>query len=68
VPVIADTGPLNYLVQIDAIGVLPKLFDLSPRLARHRPCSKTWTEPLSLVSWRMWAIRRGAFRASSSVE
>jgi predicted nucleic acid-binding protein len=25
--VVADTGPLNYLIQIDAIGVLPKLFD-----------------------------------------
>jgi predicted nucleic acid-binding protein len=24
--VVADTGPLNYLVQIDAIDVLPKLF------------------------------------------
>ena len=24
--VVADTGPLNYLVQIDAIGLLPKLF------------------------------------------
>jgi predicted nucleic acid-binding protein len=27
VQVVADTGPLNYLVQIDAIRVLPKLFD-----------------------------------------
>jgi predicted nucleic acid-binding protein len=27
VQVVADTGPLNYLVQIDAIDVLPKLFD-----------------------------------------
>jgi predicted nucleic acid-binding protein len=25
--VVADTGPLNYLVQIEAIDVLPKLFD-----------------------------------------
>jgi predicted nucleic acid-binding protein len=25
--VVADTGPLNYLVQIDAIDVLPRLFD-----------------------------------------
>jgi predicted nucleic acid-binding protein len=24
--VVADTGPLNYLVQIDAIDVLPKVF------------------------------------------
>jgi predicted nucleic acid-binding protein len=27
VQVVADTGPLNYLVQIDAISVLPKLFE-----------------------------------------
>jgi predicted nucleic acid-binding protein len=27
VRVVADTGPLNYLVQIGAIDVLPKLFD-----------------------------------------
>ena len=25
--VVADTGPLNYLVQIDAVELLPKLFD-----------------------------------------
>jgi predicted nucleic acid-binding protein len=25
--VVADTGPLNYLVLIDAIDVLPSLFD-----------------------------------------
>jgi predicted nucleic acid-binding protein len=25
--VIADTGPINYLVLVDAIGVLPKLFE-----------------------------------------
>src|SRR5687767_213093 len=25
--VVADTGPLNYLVQIEAIDVLPKLFE-----------------------------------------
>jgi len=25
--VVADTGPINYLVLIDAIGVLPKLFE-----------------------------------------
>ena len=25
--VVADTGPVNYLVQIEAIDVLPKLFD-----------------------------------------
>jgi hypothetical protein len=24
--VVADTGPLNYLVQIDAAGLLPELF------------------------------------------
>jgi predicted nucleic acid-binding protein len=26
--VVADTGPLNYLVLIEAIDLLPKLFDL----------------------------------------
>jgi len=25
--VVADTGPVNYLVLVDAIGVLPKLFE-----------------------------------------
>ena len=25
-PVVADTGPLHYLVLIDAIDILPKLF------------------------------------------
>jgi predicted nucleic acid-binding protein len=25
--VVADTGPINYLIPIDAIGVLPKLFE-----------------------------------------
>jgi predicted nucleic acid-binding protein len=34
--VVADTGPLNYLVLIDAIDLLPKLFDqvLAPQTVR----------------------------------
>jgi predicted nucleic acid-binding protein len=49
--VVADTGPLNYLVLIDSIDILPKLFEavLTPKVVcdelRHP------TAPLAVRSW-----------------
>lgn len=35
--VIADTGPLNYLILIEHIDLLPALFERVLRLSRHAP-------------------------------
>ncbi len=48
--VVADTGPLNYLIQINAIELLPKLFGriIVPALAR-----RAWTShaPVVVRDW-----------------
>lgn len=56
--VVGDTGPINYLIQIDAIEVLPRLFDrmlvpssvhLELRSAAAPELVQTWTG--KLPSW-----------------
>jgi predicted nucleic acid-binding protein len=49
--VVADTGPLNYLVQIDAVELLPKLFGriIVPAAVRHE-----LSHPRSLKAVRAW--------------
>ncbi len=52
--VIADTGPLNYLVQIDAIGVLPKLFD---RIFMPTSVHEELAHQRAPAAVRDWAVR-----------
>jgi predicted nucleic acid-binding protein len=51
--VVSDTGPVNYLVQIDAVDVLPKLFDgiIVPALVRDE-----LTHPRAPTAVRAWAV------------
>jgi predicted nucleic acid-binding protein len=52
--VVADTGPLNYLVQIDAIDILPKLFDgiIIPASVHEEP-----SHPRAPAAVRAWTAR-----------
>lgn len=56
--VVADTGPLNYLVQIDAIDLLPKLFDrvIVPAIVRDE-----LTHPRAPAAVRAWAVSSPAW-------
>jgi predicted nucleic acid-binding protein len=54
VPVIADTGPLNYLVQIDAIGVLPNLFN---RIFIPTSVHEELAHQRAPAAVRDWAVR-----------
>jgi predicted nucleic acid-binding protein len=49
---VADTGPLNYLVQIEAIGVLPKLFD---QIIIPASVHKELSHPRAPAAVRAWA-------------
>ena len=52
--VVADTGPLNYLLLIDAIDLLPKLFEkIFVPAAVHREL----THPAAPEPVRRWATR-----------
>ena len=50
--VVADTGPLNYLVWIETIDILPKLFDrvIIPQIVRDELLRPATPEPV-----RVWA-------------
>jgi predicted nucleic acid-binding protein len=66
--VVADTGPLNYLVLIDAIDVLPKLFDkiIIPRAVCDELLHKGTSEAVRawMAQDRSWLEVRLEFRSS----
>jgi predicted nucleic acid-binding protein len=49
--VIADTGPVNYLVQIGHIGLLPRIFE---RIALPTAAEAELSHPLAPPSVRLW--------------
>jgi len=52
--VVADTSPLNYLVQIEAIGILPRLFD---QVVIPETVHQELLHPATPDIVRRWAMR-----------
>ncbi len=52
--VVADTSPLNYLVQIEAIGILPRLFD---QVVIPETVLQELLHPATPEIVRRWAMR-----------